>query len=221
MKKYTIYSLAFVLGMFLMTNVIAKDDHDRQKRPIAVNNLPEEVRDSIQENYEGYRIQEAFIVTRNGDGAEGQREGVQRGTQREGTQQRGTQREGTQREGTQQRGTQREGTQREGAQQGTERTGTQREGQTGTQRGGTEYTGTQREGQTGTTHRGGTGHTGTQIERGGAERGDDEGILGGLFSDDEDTYYEVVLARGQETKTVKFNEDGEELDKDNDDNRRW
>jgi hypothetical protein len=202
MKKYTIFSLTFIFGLFLMTNVIANDDHDKQKRPIAVNNLPEDVREAIQENYEGYRIQEAFIVTRNGDGAEGQREGVQRGTQREGTQQRGTQREGVQ-QGTERTGTQREGqtgTQREGVQQGTERTGTQREGQAGTQRGG-------------------TGHTGTQTERSGAERSDDEGILGGLFSsDDEDTYYEIVLAKGQESKTVKFNEDGDELDKDND---RW
>jgi hypothetical protein len=71
MKKYTIFSLTFIFGLFLMTNVIANDDHDKQKRPIAVNNLPEDVREAIQENYEGYRIQEAFIVTRNGDGAEG------------------------------------------------------------------------------------------------------------------------------------------------------
>jgi hypothetical protein len=204
MKKYTIFSLAFIFGLFLMTDVIANDDHDKQKRPIAVNNLPEDVREAIQEDYEGYRIQEAFIVTRNGDGAEGQREGVQRGTQREGTQQHGTQREGAQ------QGTERTGTQREGAQQGTERTGTQREGA----QQGTERTGTQREGQTGT-------QRGTHTERSGAERSEDEGILGGLFSsDDEDTYYEVVLAKGQETKTVKFNEDGDELDKDKD-NDRW
>jgi hypothetical protein len=235
MKNYTVLSLAFIFGLFLMTSFIANDDHDRQKRPIAVNNLPEEVREAIQDNYEGYRIQEAFIVTRNGDGAEGQREGVQRGTQREGVQQgtertgtqregvqQGTERTGTQREGVQQ-GTERTGTQREGAQQGTERTGTQREGaqqgaeRTGTQREGVqqgaERTGTQREGQAGT-------QRGAQTERSGAERSDDEGILGGLFSsDDEDTYYEVVLAKGQETKTVKFNEDGDELDKDKDDER--
>jgi hypothetical protein len=288
MKKYTIFTIAFIFGLFLMTGFIAKDDHDRQKRPIAVNNLPEDVREAIQEDYEGYRIQEAFIVTRSGDGAEGQREGIQRGTQREGVQQgtertgtqregvqQGTERTGTQREGAQQgtertgtqregvqQGTERTGTQREGAQQGTERTGTQREGiqqgteRTGTQREGaqqgTERTGTQREGvqqgaertgtqregvqqgaertgtqregaqqgteRTGTHREGQTGtQRGTQTERSGAERSDDEGILGGLFSsDDEDTYYEVVLAKGQETKTVKYNEDGDELDKDKD-----
>jgi hypothetical protein len=237
MKKYTIFSFVFIFGIFLMTGFIANDDHDRQKRPIAVNDLPEDVREAIQENYEGYRVQQAFIVTRNGDGPESQGEGVQRGTQREGVQQgtertgtqregvrQGTERTGTQREGVQQ-GTERTGTQREGVQQGTERTGTQREGvqqgteRTGTQREGvqqgTERTGTQRQGQTETQR--GTGYTGTQTERSGAERSDDEGILGGIFSsDDEDTYYEVVLAKGQETKTVKFNEDGDELDKDRD-----
>jgi hypothetical protein len=209
MKKYTIFSFVFIFGIFLMTGFIANDDHDRQKRPIAVNDLPEDVREAIQENYEGYRVQQAFIVTRNGDGPESQGEGVQRGTQREGVQQ-GTERTGTQREGVRQ-GTERTGTQREGVQQGTERTGTQREGV----QQGTERTGTQRQGQTETQR--GTGYTGTQTERSGAERSDDEGILGGIFSsDDEDTYYEVVLAKGQETKTVKFNEDGDELDKDRD-----
>jgi hypothetical protein len=181
MKKYTVLSIALIFGLFLMTDFVKADDHDKdkQKRPIAVNNLPEEVREAVQEDYEGFRITEAFHVTKTEAGAEGtQREGMQQRegaeSQRQGTQQ-GTARTGTQREGVQQR----EGAERQGTQQGTERTGTQPEG--------------------------------AQQQREGAEG------LGGMFSsDDVDSYYELTLAKGQETKTVKYNEDGDELDKEED-----
>jgi hypothetical protein len=182
MKKYTVLSLAFIFGLFLVSDFVRADDHDKdkQKRPIAVNNLPEDVREAVQEDYEGYRITQAFHVTKTESGAEGtQREGIQREGMHEGTEgQRGTQREGVQR-----------GTQREGMQEGAE-------GQRGTQHQGTQH-GTQREGAEG---------------QRGAERG-----LGGIFSsEDVDSYYELTLAKGQETKTVKYDDDGNELDKNKD-----
>ncbi|MGF1585340.1 MAG: hypothetical protein ACFCUM_08470 [Bacteroidales bacterium] len=158
MKKYTVLSLALIFGLFLMTDLVKADDHDKnkEKKPIAVNNLPEEVREAVQEDYDGFRITEAFHVTKT--------EGEVEGMQHEGMQQReGAERTTTQREGVQQH-------------EGAERTATQREGVQ------------QREGAEST-----------------------EGIFS---SDDEDSYYELSLAKGQETKTVKYNEEGDELDKD-------
>ena len=157
MKKYTVLSLALIFGLFLMTDLVKADDHDKskEKKPIAVNNLPEEVREAVQEDYDGFRITEAFHVTKTEGGAEGmQHEGMQH--------------EGMQHEGMQQR-------------EGAERTTTQREG---------------------------------VQQREGAES------LEGMFSsDDEDSYYELTLAKGQETKTVKYNEDGDELDKEDNMNK--
>jgi hypothetical protein len=265
MKKNTVFSIGLVLGLFLISgflNTVVADDHQDKvaRKPVSIQNLPEDVKEAIQDDYEGFRIVGAIMVTRNGDGAEGtegtrrhqegtehqrdtdmEREGTETQRQREGTQ-RETQREGaeTQREGTQQpqregAETQREGTeaQREGTQRETQREGaeTQREGtQRETQREGAE---TQREGTQRETQREGAEtqrDDEIRVEQDRDRQRDDDndndrGIFEGVFTD-EDTYYELTIQRGDETKVVRYDENGNELeigqrerdDRDDDDN---
>ena len=65
MKKYTLITIAaIVFGVGLeANNTIAND----QRVPVEVSSLPEAVLETIQEEYEDYRISEAFLVMGNGE----------------------------------------------------------------------------------------------------------------------------------------------------------
>ncbi|MGF1585339.1 MAG: hypothetical protein ACFCUM_08465 [Bacteroidales bacterium] len=132
MKKYTIFSLAFIFGLFLMTNVGAYVK-DNKRIPVEASNLPEPVMESIRDNYEDYRITEAFLL-----------KGQQHGTHH-------------------QEGAELEGAVHEGAEQ------VRREGAEGTTMG---------------------------------------------YVADQHTLYEVKLSKADETKTVVFTADGDEVAED-------
>jgi hypothetical protein len=163
MKMKILLSTAIIAGLLMTTGKAysATEDTLELKKPVKVENLPEAVRETVQKEYEDYRILEAYHVT---------------GSELSGP-------EGVRHEGT---------------------------GQAGLDRGETEQTGTRYGGQAGT----------RQDEREAGTMPDDEPERpGGLYTDSVDSWYELKLAKGQESKIIMLTAEGDELEtrSDNDD----
>jgi hypothetical protein len=142
MKRQILLTAILVAGLFWTTGLVhgaPDEDTINLRKPVKVENLPEAVRETIQDEYENYRILEAWHVTGNGL-------------------------------------------------TGWEDSGNEGTGQAGMDRGDAEQTGTRHGGQTGARQ------------------------PGSLFTDNVDSWYELKLAKGQESKVIRLTEDGDELE---------
>jgi hypothetical protein len=190
MKKYTILTFALVFGIVTKSTSAfmpaTQDDSLKQRTPVSIVELPEEITEAIQNEFEDYRITYAFKYS-NTDA-----EGLEQTTQGTGI----SERTGTERDRM-----------HEGMKQGAERSKTEREEMHEEMHEGSERMEAKHDKMRDTLQ--GAERTGREGMQQGAERtGTQEEFL---FTDEYDTYYEIQL-EGPDMITVWYTEDGERIE---------